>query len=1153
MIIVHFRHLYQENIANQQKLEQRVVQEQKQQEFERMTRRRSLSTPPRDGPQSNRSTPLRIYSPPNAPMSPPNVPMSPPNVPMSPPNVPMSPPNVPMSPPNVPMFPPNVPMFPPNVPMSPPNVPMSPPNAQMYPRNIPLSLPSGPISLRQVQSPIQRSGNIASTRQVQSPRQESLLSRTESMKSDIMSPPIISSSGFNIPRHLPPTGNINSPTLLLSQKNLQNQPVLRLSRNVKSSDSAHPPANSKSIPKVVTVPIVQESLSESNIPSVPAVTSSPLATSSSVTSYSNVASPLAAKNPATFEQSNDQTRVLSPPNIMSPPLRHPLTHVQSSNSFSSSDKYFTPPPVPQSSSNYSTIIHEISPELLPPVAQEGVNHVQLTEQSQLPTTNVPVQQNLRRNYEQIPQVPAEEDVQLKLQKMIQEKLRLEEKMMIAKRREGEMIAKKEEQITRKKSLTKTIEKSHSKMLQEQQNIPQRSAESEPTTKPPVQWQAANKTSYSKETFSQTQTSTTKETVQQTVKQSGHVQTKTSSHKQQTVLNERTCAPPSSTEQKREVTKEESANMIEKLKQSARDKIADFQKNLPLSKCLNDAEKERLREENRIRDEQIRKMQEYNLDEKQKKNLCKSICTSELSDASGIQDLRRVKTDNRNIPFLDPHQQDGAEGIATEDSMLAFDATTADVTIQCEKQTDKLKKDANKKHKEHNKDENLKSSDPARYKEEKRKVELKKLQEQFKRDQILIQEEMAKKELKKQQDEEQRRKERLLKMERETEQKKILAKIIYEEEQKLLEQKKKLEEKIKSEELQRAETEKKLEAEVHKQKLRKNLSHQSRSKESNAGKSDVQKIKKSKVKTKESIQDSYQSTKLKPYEKQRVAMQKVVQQQYKDGARKLNEKLKKNSPSYQEDNIYEDIDASESREENLDALKIQEMKQMQEEEKQYLEYQQILDTKRQHEEDSDDYASEWDGSDFSRGEDYSLEQEEPFDELKATSEEELLEAQEKSIRNLERQIRKQEKSRQLNNGSQKQPLQKIPGYQKPRLYSRKEPKRRQYASTGDLSKSNSKTLPVTKFSPDPMEFGFKPIENPILSKSMSNLEAGGSAEAGAAVAGAQAGAKATAALAAQEEELKRRHSTDGSLFKSHPSMSASLGDLQQVRDQCNENI
>ncbi|KAK4292068.1 hypothetical protein Pmani_035144 [Petrolisthes manimaculis] len=89
--------------------------------------------------------------------------------------------------------------------------------------------------------------------------------------------------------------------------------------------------------------------------------------------------------------------------------------------------------------------------------------------------------------------------------------------------------------------------------------------------------------------------------------------------------------------------------------------------------------------------------------------------------------------------------------------------------------------------------------------------------------------------------------------------------------------------------------------------------------------------------------------------------------------------------------------------------------MRQEAEAYESYRRHLEEKKRtsHLYDSDDYASEWEDDREDKDmddeeEEEEEEEEEKFAELRAQSEEELYEAQEKSIRILERQIRKQDK-------------------------------------------------------------------------------------------------------------------------------------------------
>lgn len=272
-------------------------------------------------------------------------------------------------------------------------------------------------------------------------------------------------------------------------------------------------------------------------------------------------------------------------------------------------------------------------------------------------------------------------------------------------------------------------------------------------------------------------------------------------------------------------------------------------------------------------------------------------------------------------------------------------------------------------------------------------------------------------------------------------------------------------------------------------------------------------------------------------------------------------------SIDEDKIIPSIRASKEEEEqrikrereeeiNIEDLRRQEEEKMKEEVRLYKEYKKHLESKRNKEiYDSDDYASEWEtGEEDEEGKrPRGVYLKERFDELKATSEEELYDAQEKSIRNLERQIRKQKQREMRKNYERRQQGSSDSSKDEKKLTkpsSRSVPssQHRQYSSTGDLRSNPSRTLPITKFSPDPMEFGFRPIETPhsIISRSTGNLMTGGgpSASSIAHVAGAEAG------VAAVKKPISRKlyyqeDFTPKETWDNRYRISSSLEDLQQV--------
>lgn len=849
------------------------------------------------------------------------------------------------------------------------------------------------------------------------------------------------------------------------------------------------------------------------------------------------------------------TFVSPQPFVASPPPSRPI---MKNNSLTSSGTFYTPP-LPQtfpiamedsSTSAYSTPAQVLSPNQFSN-EPENAGHLQDDhEVSERETFAVPpmADEHQQQVYNQEPSTNNADMQRKQLQRMIQEKLKLEEKMMIAKRKEGyraERISKNSTNTKQNQVVSSNVKESHSVAKVESSQV-----EKDKNISSNVQ---ANQ-----RTGVKVQSAVQNEVIRQNRDVNEHENTTINTNKNDQNLitvdtNQNMVAP-----QKSINAQEEANRMLDRLKKTARDKIAEFQKNFALTRCVD--EKEQLREANRIRDEQIRKMQEHNLDEKQKKTVAKSAYGPESDDVKQGTDLRKVKTDSK--PLL-PDSKASLVPLAPLSEQLLSESLG-----DCNSSTLRSSKSKSDKKDRKSDRKDLSEADIAKQRELKRKEDLKKLQEQFKKDQLLIQEEMRKKEAKALQQKKKLEEEATKEQEKikEIEEKKILAQLILEEEQKLLLQKKEIEEKRKKEEIARREEVRQTEVrekiarekENHLRSLELKEKKQTEGRTEHKQSSEVET--KTKKSTKKSIRESYDTLKLKPYEMKRAEMQRAVHEQHMKSAQQLNETLKRQSYTNLDDlHIYEDISPGPAPEEKLDALRQEEVKQMQQEAKQYDEYRQHLETKRQAQmEDSDDYASEWDESseasyrNTSKGipGDAAHDHHEHFEELKATSEEELIEAQEKSIRNLERQIKKQkEKGRRRNSEChssepQNRETARTRSHKKhSQPPQRSQSERRVSASTGDLSKSSSRTLPVTKFSPDPMEFGFKPIESPCLSKSMSNLEKGGSAESGAAVAGAQAGAMATLARPTAELPASDFMASE-SLTKTH-SMSASLGDLQQV--------
>ena len=1044
---LYFRFLHPENISNQEKLEQTVVDEQKQQELERKYRR-ALSTPPRDATVSNRSTPQRILS--------------------------------------------------------------------------PISNVASPCPLRhQILSP-QRLVDLQTT------------------GSPILHPKVQQRSytAQRTAAGLPVTGSKAFKQQLFKPE-------------YKSSNPMSSPNT-----------IYQENvISPSNICSPPNTISPP-----------NARSPPYAMTPP---------NIMSPPNLMSPPFNQ----YYSNQSMTGSENYYTPT-LPQTYASgvedTSTSVYETPAQMFSPNLEYNQSNLN-TNEADMNMSQQYLQENKQYNernddllfHTNAPDPSLQvyvhnEDYQRKqLQQLIQEKLRLEEKMMLAKRREGRAQSKTQERMLTTESKLENIESKLNQESRQEHILTNNNNE-------------INSFVVSKNEVMKKQTSSKTETLVRNgcnlvSRKVTQVERNSSEHRSERQMESTTVENTNS-----------STNMIERIKQTARDKIADFQKNSFDSRCLDESEKDKLREENRIRDEEIRKMQEHNLDEKQKRSTAKSACSPGSSDLKKKQsELRRVKTDDKHIKKINQsidkvikNNQLNPETSFDAVSSKPFKLVSAEQLIE----QNKKKRETNMTHDRaakqgagttENSSIDGETAGKDIVKENKRKVDLKRLQEQFKRDQILIQEEMKKNELKAKENHRKRTEDeakRMIQLEEENknEERKIFENLIIEEEQKLLEQKRKLEEKIKREEYERNEEIRKIEVQKkidrERQNEQRSMEQRKMIQQNTSGANNFQINEENtgarkKSKSNRSIQASYESSKLKVYEQKRAELQKVVQLQYTEAARKLKEKLHKHQSNecQAESNIYEDVGVEANIEDKLDYLRQEEQQQMKEEAKLY-DYKRHLENKRSLQmEDSDDYASEWDESSeisnleqqYKEGGNNELQHEEPFDELRATSEEELLQAQEKSIRNLERQIRKQkEKHRHRSTSTQKQShnLPKLPkgsenNSARKRQLKESHHRQRQYASTGDLTRSNSKTLPVTKFSPDPMEFGFKPIESPIFSKSLSNLEMGGSVAAGAAVAGAQAGAKATADVeeATQSQDVRCR----SEVLAKTQSISASLGDLQQV--------
>ncbi|XP_018007346.1 uncharacterized protein LOC108665130 [Hyalella azteca] len=1064
------QYLHEENRIHQEKLEQIVVAEQKQQELERKYKR-AMSTPPLDTTTSNRSTPQLMLSSPACSIASHRNIQSPPTGPISDRNV-QSPPTGPISDRNV---------------QSPPTGPISNRNVQ--------SPPTGPISNRNIQSP--PTGPI-SNRNVQSP------------PTGLISPPwaTYDTAGITSPPNAAYHVSVSSPSLKCQAGNTSSRTI------------AHDEECS-----LILSPVMKNVTSPSNR-STPINVSSPIVPLG-IGSPHNTMSPTIVQVAPNHEPSTP---------ITSPPPQCPK--FPTNNPKVSSDRFFArslPPAVENSSPSFCS-------------AQGQVLSSSQTSTALVPTTALspPFPSRDERDTDQeILFVEQKSDAQRRqLQLMIQEKLRLEEKMMIAKRREG---IKAERMLNSSPAATAghvpMRRDATSKIKSSKATISNPNLEIAPATLK----KEASSTLLTAVKLVQQELQRTKNAVsdQLATKDTGNMSIKTEIPQNQVPASQ-TAIPIA----KAASHQEEANKILERLKKTAREKIAEFQKNFALTRCVD--EKEQLREANRIRDELIRKMQEHNFDQKQNKTAPKSACEVNFDENIKGSQLRKVKTEIKPGQVI-------ATGVLPE--------SAKEITDSLDGKTSTMKSTTSRVANNESMIGKIEpcETDRAKSKESKRKNDLRKIQEQFKKDQLLIQQEMEKKKAKSQQEKQKVEKaqdkqdtdeENLRKLE----EKKVLAKLIYEEEQKLLAQKKEVEERIKYERTIKEETSRQADVQMKIAREKENYLKAISSKDGPSyEKKDETRLNRDNDQPKKnikSITESYERLKLRKFEKKRIEMQRSLQEQHVRSARQVNETIRRQSCSnLEEAHIYEDVPLTQPPEEKLDTLKQEEERQMRKEAEQYEEYRRHLETKRRAQvEDSDDYASEWDESSEASNQVFdnnAHDPEEPFDELKATSEEELLEAQEKSIRNLERQIRKQkEKDRRRNSDSrlsenQENPVVRSRPQNRDKLSQipqRSQSERRASSSTGDLRRSNSRTLPVTKFSPDPMEFGFKPIENPVLSKSMSNLENGGSAESGAAVAGAQAGAKATMLVARPVAESGLRYN-DG-LSRTH-SMSASLGDLQQV--------
>ena len=583
---------------------------------------------------------------------------------------------------------------------------------------------------------------------------------------------------------------------------------------------------------------------------------------------------------------------------------------------------------------------------------------------------------------------------------------------------------------------------------------------------------------------------------------------------------------------------------------------EFSSPLPdcsLVKQRKEEDIEKLREQNRIRDDQIRKMQEKRLQEKNKNDPDKL-----KREGSWPNEQQRKKSLELKHSSTEEKQYfDAARGVRERSCPVPGEKRytindnkplvqpVASVEIKCDKpveqKTPTSKLSIESQLKESAKKQETNSQTP---------IQLRKklFRDQLKLDLQRVEDEIRKKETVKTQNDEKARQEEKMKKEEEqrTKQEKIiLEKIIIEEENRLLEKKRAIEQRKAIEEEQKRRQEIAL-----KEKMRIDMEK----------KAELQRIHEQQrieqIRIQEEKRKKYEKEQLRFIEEERRKSEKIQRLKEEQRSVKQRQELEENN------NLMHSREGSvkRSEEDRIEDLRMQEEQRMKEEARLYEEYRRHLEEKhRSQMDDSDDYASEWDvPEDEYDSEAHPLD--EPFDELRATSEEELYEAQEKSIRSLERQLRKQ-KEKELqkngdngNNNELAQDAYQTIYQQKP--VSNKDTSGRQYSSTGDLrSPSSSKTLPITKFSPDPMEFGFRPIEKPIgkLSKSTGNLTSKGkgpSAAAVVAVAGAEAGVAAGIGklvhISCEEAGYDLTSPIDASKWDEIRPISSSLGNLQQVR-------
>ncbi|CAL4064057.1 unnamed protein product, partial [Meganyctiphanes norvegica] len=577
------------------------------------------------------------------------------------------------------------------------------------------------------------------------------------------------------------------------------------------------------------------------------------------------------------------------------------------------------------------------------------------------------------------------------------------------------------------------------------------------------------------------------------------------------------------------------------------------------------EEEKIREENRIRDEEIRKMQQQKLEDKRKKEEARKQKKQLSKGSKSKEDLCDSHSSLDQISDTDKALID-AERKKHEARKKIGEQTSLKLQLSDEK----------RKHYQQIALEEKKKAEEKLVQDQRKKI-----QEQFKKDQLRIQEEMKKQEESrkreqvrlidtlKQFDIDQKNKKDKIKKKKEQDEVRKL------EQKKLADTLKELDEKRKedqrreeqrrldaaqkqAEERKRSDEEKR-KAEQRKQDEKKRLTEEKmlleqkmKEEENRKIEEQKQKLEEEKKKLEEEKRKLEDERKLKQEHQRRAEEQRRKEEQKRAEEQKRREETKKKEEQRrleekrknedlkrkQEEEQHRHVALLKKQEEEAEELERLEEMRRHEEERMVHEAQQYADYKRHLEQraqmyDSDDYASD------------DIEtptQEEKFEELTATSEEELYEAQEKSVRNLERQIKRQEERDQrrkflygmINKGEYRQRENKSEERTNNEIAHAYH--KAHSASAGDLS-SNSRTLPITKFSPDPMEFGFRPIEK--LSKSTGNLDTGASAAAVIAVAGAEAGAEAgISATTGQKANI-------ASGWDNKYPLSSSLGNLQQV--------